>query len=136
MVKLIGGGAGSGKTKTIIELVNAAVKDEKGSVVCITKGDKLRFDISRDARLVNISEYAVSSYDGLLGFLCGIHAGNYDITHIYIDGLYKVAGVKDPSQAESFLDKLNAFADTHTVKFTVSLSEDDAAVTEGMKKYA
>ena len=136
MVKLIVGGAGSGKTKTIIELVNAAVKDEKGSVVCITKGDKLRFDISRDARLVNISEYAVSSYDGLLGFLCGIHAGNYDITHIYIDGLYKVAGVKDPSQAESFLDKLNAFADTHTVKFTVALSEDDAAVTEGMKKYA
>ena len=136
MVKLIVGGAGSGKTKTIIELVNAAVKDEKGSVVCITKGDKLRFDISRDARLVNISEYAVSSYDGLLGFLCGIHAGNYDITHIYIDGLYKVASVKDPSQAESFLDKLNAFADTHTVKFTVSLSEDDAAVTEGMKKYA
>ena len=136
MVKLIVGGAGSGKTKTIIELVNAAVKDEKGSVVCITKGDKLRFDISRDARLVNISEYAVSSYDGLLGFLCGIHAGNYDINHIYIDGLYKVAGVKDPSQAESFLDKLNAFAATHTVKFTVSLSEDDAAVTEGMKKYA
>ena len=136
MVKLIVGGAGSGKTKTIIELVNAAVKDEKGSVVCITKGDKLRFDISRDARLVNISEYAVSSYDGLLGFLCGIHAGNYDITHIYIDGLYKVAGVKYPSQAESFLDKLNAFADTHTVKFTVSLSEDDAAVTAGMKKYA
>ena len=136
MVKLIVGGAGSGKTKTIIELVNAAVKDEKGSVVCITKGDKLRFDISRDARLVNISEYAVSSYDGLLGFLCGIHAGIYDITHFYIDGLYKVAGVKDPSQAESFLDKLNAFADTHTVKFTVSLSEDDAAVTEGMKKYA
>ncbi len=29
MVKLIVGGAGTGKTKTIIELVNAAVKEEK-----------------------------------------------------------------------------------------------------------
>lgn len=135
MVKLIVGGAGSGKTKTIIELVNAAVKEEKGSVVCLTKGSKLTFDISHDARLVNVSDYAVNGYDGLLGFLCGIHAGNYDITRIYIDGLYKVAGVKDPAQAEKFLDQLNAFADTHTVKFTVSLSEDDAAITEGMKKY-
>lgn len=135
MVKLIVGGAGSGKTKTIIELVNAAVKEEKGSVVCLTKGNKLKFDISYDARLVDISEYAVNGYDGLLGFLCGIHAGNYDITHIYIDGLYKVAGVKDPAQAEAFLDHLNAFADTHTVRFTVSLSEEEALVTDGMKKY-
>ena len=135
MVKLIVGGAGSGKTKTIIELVNAAVKEEKGSVVCLTKGNKLKFDISYDARLVDVSEYAVNGYDGLLGFLGGIHAGNYDITHIYIDGLYKVSGVKDPTQAESFLDKLNAFADTHTVRFTVSLSEEEALVTEGMKKY-
>ena len=124
MVKLIVGGAGSGKTKTIIELVNAAVKEEKGSVVCLTKGNKLKFDISYDARLVDVSEYAVNGYDGLLGFLCGIHAGNY-----------KVSGVKDPTQAESFLDKLNAFADTHTVRFTVSLSEEEALVTEGMKKY-
>ena len=101
----------------------------------MTKGNKLKFDISYDARLVDVSEYAVNGYDGLLGFLCGIHAGNYDITHIYIDGLYKVSGVKDPTQAESFLDKLNAFADTHTVRFTVSLSEEEALVTEGMKKY-
>ena len=135
MVKLIVSGAGSGKTKTIIELVNAAVKEEKGSVVCLTKGNKLKFDISYDARLVDVSEYAVSGYDGLLGFLCGIHAGNYDITHIFIDGLYKVSGIKDPAKAEAFLDRLSAFADTHTVKFTVSLSEDNAAVTDGMKKY-
>lgn len=135
MVKLIVGGAGSGKTKTIIEQVNAAVKEEKGSVVCITKGNKLKFDISYDARLVDVSEYAVDGYNGLLGFLCGIHAGNYDITRIYIDGLYKVSGVKDPAQAEAFLDHLSAFADTHAVRFTVSLSEEEALVTEGMKKY-
>ena len=40
MVKLIVGGTGTGKTKTIIELVNAAVKEEKGSVVCISDSVK------------------------------------------------------------------------------------------------
>ena len=90
MVKLIVGGTGTGKTKTIIELVNAAVKEEKGSVVCLAKGDKLKFDISHDARLVNISDYMVEGYKGLLGFVSGIHAGNYDITKIYIDSLYKL----------------------------------------------
>ena len=52
MVKLIIGGTGSGKTKELIDQVNAAVKEEKGSVVCISRGDKLTFDISHDARLV------------------------------------------------------------------------------------
>lgn len=134
MVKLIVGGAGSGKTKTIIELVNAAVQEEKGSVVCITKGEKLTFDISHDARLVDLSDYAVKGYDGLLGFLCGIHAGNYDITQIFIDGLYKAVGGDEG--AEQFLAELDKFAETHSVKFTISLSQkSEAPITEGMKKY-
>ena len=53
MVKLIIGGTGSGKTKERIDQVNAAVKEEKGSVVCISRGDKLTFDISHDARLID-----------------------------------------------------------------------------------
>ncbi len=135
MIKLIVGGAGTGKTKTIIELVNAAAKEEKGSIVCIAKGDKLKFDISYDARLVNISDYLVEGYKGLLGFISGIHAGNYDITKIYIDGLYKLLDSKDPATAEAFLRELDAFSTKHSVDFTVTLSEDATAITEGMKKY-
>ena len=108
MVKLIIGGTGSGKTKELIDQVNAAVKEEKGSV----KG-----------------------YEGLLGFVGGIHAGNYDITRVFIDGLYKITGEKDAAKAETFLDELSAFSEKHTVNFVVSLSEDPAAATEGMKKY-
>ena len=55
----------------------------KRQVVCIAKGDKLKFDISHDARLVNVSDYMVEGYKGLLGFLSGIHAGNYDICLLY-----------------------------------------------------
>ena len=41
MVKLIIGVKGTGKTKTLIEMVNAAQNETKGNVVCIEKGDKL-----------------------------------------------------------------------------------------------
>ena len=135
MVKLIMGGKGTGKTKTIIDLVNAAVSEEKGAVVCIAKGNKLTFDISHDARLVDVSDYAVKGYDGLLGFLSGIHAGNYDISQFYIDSLYKIVEDEKPENAEKFLRDLDAFAEKHSVKFTVAISEDEKTATETMKKF-
>lgn len=135
MVKLIIGGTGSGKTKELIDQVNTAVKEEKGSVVCISRGNKLTFDISHDARLINSTDYPIKDYASLLGFLCGIHAGNYDITRVFIDGLYKIAGIKDVAKAEEFLNVLDDFSAQHGVNFTVSLSEEPSAATEGMKRF-
>lgn len=135
MVKLIIGGTGSGKTKELIDQVNTAVKEEKGSVVCISRGNKLTFDISHDARLINATDYPLKDYASLLGFLCGIHAGNYDITRVFIDGLYKITGIKDVAKAEEFLNMLDAFSAQHSVNFTVSLSEEPSAATEGMKRF-
>ena len=135
MVKLIIGGTGSGKTKEIVDQVNAAVKEEKGSVVCISRGNKLTFDISHDARLINATDYPIKDYASLLGFVCGIHAGNYDITRVFIDSLYKIAGIKDVAQAEEFLNNLEKFSEKHSVNFTVAMSEDQTAITEGMKRF-
>ena len=135
MVKLIIGGTGSGKTKELIDQVNTAVKEEKGSVVRISRGNKLTFDISHDARLINATDYPIRDYASLLGFLCGIHAGNYDITRVFIDGLYKITGIKDVAKAEDFLNMLDDFSAQHSVNFTVSLSEEPSAATEGMKRF-
>ena len=135
MVKLIIGGTGSGKTKEIVDQVNAAVKEEKGSVVCISRGNKLTFDISHDARLIDATDYPIQDYASLLGFVCGIHAGNYDITRVFIDSLYKIAGIKDVDQAEAFLNDLEKFSEKHSVIFTVAMSEDQSAITEGMKRF-
>ena len=135
MVKLIIGGTGSGKTKEIVDQVNAAVKEEKGSVVCISRGNKLTFDISHDARLIDATDYPIKDYASLLGFVCGIHAGNYDITRVFIDSLYKIAGIKDVAQAEEFLNNLEKFSEKHSVNFTVAMSEDQTAITEGMKRF-
>ena len=135
MVKLIIGGTGSGKTKEIVDQVNAAVKEEKGSVVCISRGNKLTFDISHDARLIDATDYPIKDYASLLGFVCGIHAGNYDITRVFIDSIYKIAGIKDVDQAEAFLNDLEKFSEKHSVNFTVAMSEDQSAITEGMKRF-
>ena len=135
MVKLIIGGTGSGKTKELIDRVNTAVQEEKGSVVCISRGSKLTFDISHDARLIDAADYVIEGYAGLLGFLCGIHAGNYDISRVFIDGLYKIAGDKTVDHAEKFLDALNVFSEQHGVAFTVSLSEEPSKATDSMKRF-
>ena len=135
MVKLIVGGTGSGKTKEIVDQVNAAVKEEKGSVVCISRGNKLTFDVSHDARLIDATDYPIKDYESLLGFVCGIHAGNYDITRVFIDSLYKIAGIKDVAKAEAFLNDLEKFSEKHSVNFTVAMSEDQSAITEGMKHF-
>ena len=91
MVKLIMGLSGSGKTKTLISLVSEAIEKEQGNVVCIEKSRHLTYDIPYQARLIRTDDYGVRGNTMLLGFLCGLHAGNYDITHFFIDDLIQYA---------------------------------------------
>jgi energy-coupling factor transporter ATP-binding protein EcfA2 len=92
MIKLIVGNKGSGKTKTLIRMVNEAVKMPSGKVVCVEKGLKLTYDISHQARLVDIEHYGVSGFVAFGGFLCGLMAGNYDITDIFVDATLRIGG--------------------------------------------
>ena len=135
MVKLIMAVTGSGKTKNIIGLVNEAAAQEPGSIVCIAKGTKLNFDISHKARLINVQDYAVSDYASLLGFVAGIHAGNYDITKIFIDSLYKVARDDKPEDADQFILALDEFSSKHNVDFTIAVSAEAESASDVMKKY-
>lgn len=137
MVQLIMGLKGSGKTKRLVEMVATAVREESGSVVCIEKDKKLTYDIPYQARLIYACDYAyaLGSYDFFKGFLSGLHAGNYDITRVFIDGLYKIIGGKDAAKAEEFLVALDAFSSKHSVNFTVSLSEEPESATEDMKRF-
>lgn len=85
MVKVFMGLPGSGKTKHLIELVNNAVENESGNVVCIELGQKLRFDLHYNVKLVDIAEYDFKGgFETLLAFVNGMYAGNYDITHIFM----------------------------------------------------
>lgn len=136
MVRVIMGVKGTGKTKQMIELINAAAKSESGSVVCIEHGSKLTYDIHYQIRLIEAKEYALTSFDMLKGFISGLHAGNYDITQVFVESLTKLVNVpaEDP-QVEHFLDWLNDFGEKNGIKFTVTISADTALASEGVKKY-
>ena len=135
MVRLILGVKGSGKTKQLIEMINNAAKDEPGSVVCIEPGADMTFDIKSSVRLVNAKEYSLNSFECLRGFISGLYAGNYDISHVFVDNLAKIAASSDLAEAEKFLHWLDRFSEENCVKFTVTLSLDESMATEDMRSY-
>ena len=113
-----------------------SVQTEHGNVVCIEKGNKLTFDLHYQIRLIESSQYDIANYTALKGFISGLYAGNYDITHIFIDSLTKIVASEATDHAvEEFLDWLNSFSEKNNIKFTVTISADASLATEGIKKY-
>ena len=135
MVRVIMGVKGTGKTKQMIDLINSAVNVENGHVLCLAKDNKLMYDIKSDIRLVAANEYTINGYDGLMGFVSGLYASNYDITHIFINSLTKVAKVDVDVNTEKFLDWLEKFSEKNGIKFTVTITADETTATDGVKKY-
>ena len=136
MIRVIMGKKGSGKTKQMIDMINNAVQTEHGNVVCIERGSKLTYDIHYQIRLVEASSYDIDSYATLKGFVSGLYAGNYDITHIFIDSLCKIIPSQpDSSEVEEFLAWLDRFSEANGVKFTITISADVALATEAIKSY-
>lgn len=126
MVKLIIGKKGTGKTKKLIDAVVEATEKSNGCVVCIEKGPALTYDIPHKARLVNIENFGVSGYDAFYGFLCGICAGNYDVTDLFVDATLRI-GSRDMSELHEFMRKVAPLAgdsDTNMI-FTVSCDESE-----------
>ena len=134
MLKLMIGVKGTGKTKTLIEMVNSAINVSQGAVVCIEKGDKLRYDIKYQARLINTDEYLVTDAQSLYGFVAGILASNHDVTELFIDSALKICN-NDVPAFEKLLDELAELtAKTGTNLFiTSSMPVEDASET--IKKY-
>lgn len=136
MVKLIMGLKGAGKTKQLIQDINCAVKDEIGSIVCIEKGTKLRYDIDMHVRLIDFQEYKLhGSIDFLKGFISGLHAGNFDISHIFIDSFYKLVEDGGVAEVEDFVLWCEKFGTVNNLSFTVVVSEDPAKATDALKAF-
>ena len=134
MIHVIMGLKGSGKTKKLIDGINAAVAQASGDVVCIEYGKKLTYDVTYKVRLVDSQEYGIQSAEMLKGFLSGLHAGNFDITHVFIDNLYKTIGT-DRAAAEDFIAWAAKFAVDNKMEITLTVSEDPANVPEAVKQY-
>ena len=134
MIHVIMGLKGSGKTKKLLDSVHEAVNSANGDVVCIEYGKKLTYDVSYRVRLVDSKEYGISNPCMLKGFLSGLHAGNFDITHVYIDNLYKTIGA-DRANGEAVILWCAEFAKANNMTITLTVSDDPAEASEAVKAY-
>ena len=134
MIKVIMGLKGSGKTKKLIESIKDSVVNAHGDVVCIEYGQKLTYDLPHKVRLVDSKEYGICNPDMLKGLLSGLHAGNFDITNVYIDNLYKTIG-SDRAAGEEFVAWCAKFAEVNSMNITITVSDDPALASEAMKQY-
>ncbi len=125
MLKLIIGKKGSGKTKKLIDAVTAAADVSKGNVVCIEKSSTLTLNITHRVRLVDTDHYGISGYDAFYGFVSGICAGNYDVTHIGIDAVLRI-GNRNYDELAEFLKKLNALSEDAKAEFIITVSADES----------
>ena len=134
MIKLLTGLKGSGKTKKLIEIAHEAVEASKGNVVCVELGDTLTYDLDHKARLINIADYYITSFDALYGFICGLCACNYDITDIIVDSTLKIGG-KDIIALEAFLKRVSKIAEQTSISFVFSVSVETETLPETLKEY-
>ena len=135
MIKIIVGNKGSGKTKRLIDSINARAEESNGNVVCIEKGMKLTYDITHRARLIDGEHYGISNYDELYCCISGVLAGDDDITDVFVDGTLKMGG-KDYENLVHFLDRLSAVVEEENVNMLLTISCDEADLPEGIHHVA
>ena len=97
---------------------------------------KLVYDVSPNVRLVESSDFAADNFTFFKGFISGMYASNYDLTHVFIDSLCKIIPSEpDSPEVEEFLSWLDRFSDANQVKFTITISADVALATDAIKSY-
>ena len=57
MIKVIYGAKGTGKTKMMIDAANATVEQAKGHMIFITDSKRGMYDLEREIRFIDTSEY-------------------------------------------------------------------------------
>ena len=134
MLKLIIGVKGTGKTKTLISMVNDAVEKSEGTVVCIEKGVGLRFDVKYTARLINTNDYLIFDAEALYGFVAGILASNHDVTDLFIDSALKISN-NDMASFETFLKEVDELSNKLNVNVVATSSIPVEEASDIVKKY-
>ena len=132
MVQLIAGNKGKDKTKYLLDKVNAEVKTASGNITYLDKSTKHMFELNNKVRLINVSDYFITSSDEFLGFICGIISQDHDLQQMYFDSFLKIACLegKDISQ---IITKLEKIGDAFGVDFIVSISLDENELPEDIK---
>ena len=134
MIKIICGPKGSGKTKQIIDNANAAVEQAKGHLIFITDTKRYMYDLKRDVRFIDVSDYAIAGEDALCGFIKGAIAGNGDNEYVFVDGVARIAG-KELKDMAAFFYMLDKVAKNNNLVITVSVSATKEELPDFVAQY-
>ncbi len=132
MVQLIVGNKGKGKTKHLLDKVNAMIKDVQGNVVYLDKSTKHMFELNNKIRLIDVSDYLITNSDEFIGFISGIISQDHDLQHMYFDSFLKIA-CTDESHIETVIGKLEKISEKFHVDFVLSISVEESALPESLK---
>ena len=135
MIKIHIGLKGTGKTKNLINDVNGALALEKGNVVCVTEGNRLMHDIDRKVRMINTEQFDIKNFDMFVGLLSGIIAQDFDVTHIFIDSVFKSVPGESMAHIDELISAIEKLEEKFDTSFTLMVSADAAEATDLVKKY-
>ena len=132
MIQIIAGKKGKGKTKHLLDEVNAEVKEVHGNIVYLDKSSKHMYELNNKVRLIDTSEFGLSSCDGFIGFICGIISQDHDLEQMYLDSFLKIAKLEDADITET-IDKLDELGEKYNITFVLSISLDADDLPENAK---
>lgn len=134
MVQLITGKKGKGKTKILLEMANKSVAEAKGSIVYLDKSAKHMYELNREVRLIDVSEYGIASSDAFVGFICGILSQNHDIEYMFLDSFLKLSGLEG-ADVTAAIESIKEIGDKYGINFVISISEDKENLSASVQEY-
>ena len=134
MIKVIYGAKGTGKTKILIDAANATVSEAKGHMIFISDSKRGMYDLEREIRFIDVSEYDIAGEAALCGFIKGVIAGNNDNEYVFIDGVVRIAG-KPVGELAAFFYMLDKVAKNNQMVITVSVSAAKEELPDFVTKY-
>lgn len=133
MIEIICGVKGKGKTKELLDRVNASVLSANGNVVYLDKSQKHMYELNNKIRLINVTDYPITNYDEFVGFICGIVSQDNDLEEMYLDSFLTIASISSEEDIVKSIEKLDVISEKYKVRFVLSVSKDKAELPECAK---
>ena len=132
MVQLTVGVKGKGKTKVLLDKVNAQIQTVEGNIVYLDKSTKHMYELNNKIRLIDVSDYMIENADAFLGFILGIISQDHDLQQMYLDSFLKISHLEGADITET-IQKLEKVSEKFKVDFTISVSMEADDVPEAIK---
>lgn len=132
MVQLIVGKKGKGKTKHLLDKVNNEIKEVSGSIVYLDKSAKHMYELNNKVRLVDVSQYMITTSGEFIGFVSGVISQDHDLQQMYFDSFLKIACLEE-QDIEPVIAKLEKLSASFEVNFILSVSLDEEELPATLK---